>query len=59
MELIPLYCNRKQGREAVPAVHPIMDRILEETYGIMCYQEQVMQVFNQLGGIELGARPTS
>ncbi|HTL28746.1 MAG TPA: DNA polymerase III subunit alpha, partial [Tepidisphaeraceae bacterium] len=43
MELIPLYCNRKHGREAVPSVHPIMDAILKETYGIMVYQEQVMQ----------------
>ena len=53
MELIPLYCNRKHGREPVPKVHPIMDAILAETYGIMVYQEQVMQIFNQLGGIEL------
>jgi DNA polymerase-3 subunit alpha len=55
MELIPLYCSRKHGREKVPQVHPIMDRILAETYGIMVYQEQVMQIFNQLGGIELSA----
>jgi DNA polymerase-3 subunit alpha len=55
MELIPAYCNRKHGREAVPKVHPIMDKILEETYGIMVYQEQVMQIFNQLGGIELSS----
>ena len=55
MELIPLYCNRKHGREQVPSVHPIMDAILAETYGIMVYQEQVMQIFNQLGGIELSA----
>ncbi len=53
MELIPTYCNRKHGREVVPSVHPIMDNILKETYGIMVYQEQVMQIFNQLGGIEL------
>ena len=53
MELIPTYCNRKHGREVVPSVHPIMDGILKETYGIMVYQEQVMQIFNQLGGIEL------
>jgi DNA polymerase-3 subunit alpha len=53
MELIPIYCNRKHGREPVPQVHPIMDQILQETYGIMVYQEQVMQIFNQLGGIEL------
>ncbi len=55
MELIPLYCNRKHGKEAVPQVHPLMDKILAETYGIMVYQEQVMQIFNQLGGIELSA----
>jgi len=55
MELIPLYCNRKHGREPVPSIHPIMDKILEETYGIMVYQEEVMQIFNQLGGIELSA----
>ena len=53
MELIPSYCNRKHGREPVPSVHPIMDGILSETYGIMVYQEQVMQIFNQLGGIGL------
>src|SRR5688572_15032775 len=53
MELIPTYCNRKHGRESVPKVHPIMDAILAETYGIMVYQEQVMQIFNQLGGMEL------
>ena len=55
MELIPLYCNRKHGRERVTGIHPIMDAILAETYGIMVYQEQVMQIFNQLGGIELSA----
>jgi DNA polymerase-3 subunit alpha len=53
MELIPTYCARKHGKEPVPQVHPIMDAILAETYGIMVYQEQVMQIFNQLGGIEL------
>ncbi|HZZ41585.1 MAG TPA: DNA polymerase III subunit alpha [Tepidisphaeraceae bacterium] len=53
MELIPTYCNRKHGREKVPEVHAIMDQLLAETYGVMTYQEQVMQIFNQLGGIEL------
>jgi DNA polymerase-3 subunit alpha len=55
MELIPTYCARKHGKEKVPSIHPIMDQILAETYGIMTYQEQVMQIFNQLGGIELSA----
>jgi len=55
MKLIPDYCDRKHGRQPVPKVHPIMDAILAETYGIMVYQEQVMQIFNQLGGIELSS----
>ena len=53
MELIPNYNARKHGRESVPKVHPIVDRLTEETYGIMIYQEQVMQVLNELGGIHL------
>jgi DNA polymerase-3 subunit alpha len=39
MELIPTYCSRKHGREKVPQVHPIMDQLLAETYGIMCIHE--------------------
>ena len=39
MELIPTYCARKHGKETVPQVHPIMDAILAETYGIMCIHE--------------------
>lgn len=53
MELIPNYNARKHGKEAVPKVHEIVDRLTEETYGIMVYQEQVMQVLNELGGIPL------
>ncbi len=53
MELIPNYNNRKHGREKVPGVHEIVDRLTADTYGIMVYQEQVMQVINQLGGIPL------
>ena len=39
MALIPSYCDRKHGREEVPAIHPIMDGILAETYGIMCIHQ--------------------
>jgi DNA polymerase-3 subunit alpha len=53
MALIDDYNSRKHGKSAVPKVHPIVDRLTEETYGIMVYQEQVMQVVNQLGGIPL------
>ncbi len=55
MELIPDYCARKHGTQPVPKVHPLMDEILDETYGIMVYQEQVMRIFNRLGGIPLRA----
>ena len=53
MELIPVYCSRKHGRETVPSLHKLVDDILAETYGIMCYQEQVMQVLNRLGQLPL------
>jgi DNA polymerase-3 subunit alpha len=53
MELIPNYNHRKHGREAVPKVHQIVDDLTAETYGIMVYQEQVMLVLNELGGIPL------
>ena len=55
MELIPDYCDRKHGRQRVESVHAEMDEILAETYGIMVYQEQVMRIFNRLGGIPLRA----
>ncbi|MFA6132681.1 MAG: DNA polymerase III subunit alpha [Phycisphaerae bacterium] len=53
MELIPAYCARKNGREEVPTIHALVDGLLAETYGIMCYQEQVMQVLNRLGKLPL------
>src|SRR4029079_13938519 len=43
MELIPTYCNRKHGRERVPSEHPIMDKILEENYGISVFQEALVE----------------
>ncbi len=53
MDLIPTYNRRKHGQEEVPRVHPIVDRFTEETYGVMVYQEQVMQICHELGGIPL------
>jgi DNA polymerase-3 subunit alpha len=53
MELIPNYNNRKHGTEEVPRVHDIVDKFTHETYGIMVYQEQVMQIVHELGGIPL------
>lgn len=54
MDLIPSFCARKHGREAVEYAHPLMEPVLRETYGIMIYQEQVMQVAQRLGGYSLG-----
>jgi DNA polymerase-3 subunit alpha len=51
--LVDAYINRKHGREPVPRVHPVYDRVLEKTYGVMVFQESVMQILNQMGGIEL------
>ena len=52
MALIPDYIDRKHGAKwDVP--HPIMREILEETFGIMVYQEQVMRICNRLGDIPL------
>lgn len=54
MDLIPSFCARKHGKEEVEYPHPLMREVLEETYGIMVYQEQVMQVAQRLGGYSLG-----
>jgi len=55
MDLIPDYNRRKHGTEPVPRIHPIVDRFTAETYGVMVYQEQVMQIVHELGGIPLRA----
>ncbi|MBS0383101.1 MAG: DNA polymerase III subunit alpha [Proteobacteria bacterium] len=55
MELIPNYVARKLGREQVIYPDPRVEPILKETYGIMVYQEQVMQMAQIVGGYSLGA----
>ncbi|MDB5875551.1 MAG: dnaE1 [Ramlibacter sp.] len=54
MENIPSFCARKNGREDVIYPHPLLEPVLSETYGIMVYQEQVMQAAQVLGGYSLG-----
>ena len=54
MDLIPSYIARKHGREKVDYPHPLAAEMLSETYGIMVYQEQVMQTAQLLGGYTLG-----
>jgi DNA polymerase-3 subunit alpha len=51
---IPSFAARKHGREAVQLLHPLMEPILRETYGIIVYQEQVMQIARTLAGYSLG-----
>ncbi|GIK18561.1 MAG: DNA polymerase III subunit alpha [Leptolyngbya sp. PLA2] len=55
MDLIPDYNRRKHGADRVPLVHPIVDRHTAETYGVMVYQEQVMLIVHELGGVPLRA----
>ncbi|SFD63376.1 DNA polymerase III subunit alpha [Paracidovorax konjaci] len=54
MDLIPSFVNRKHGKEEVEYPHPLVEKVLAETYGIMVYQEQVMQTAQVLGGYSLG-----
>src|SRR4051812_6115458 len=54
MDLIPSFVARKHGREEVEYPHPLVADMLSETYGIMVYQEQVMQTAQILGGYTLG-----
>ncbi|MSQ59849.1 MAG: DNA polymerase III subunit alpha [Betaproteobacteria bacterium] len=55
MELIPDFIERKHGRQRVEYLDPRLEPILGETYGIMVYQEQVMQIAQVMGGYSLGS----
>ncbi|WP_445772371.1 DNA polymerase III subunit alpha, partial [Rheinheimera sp.] len=52
--LIPKFINRKHGREAIDFAHVKLQPILQETYGIMVYQEQIMKIAQDLAGYSLG-----
>ncbi|OGN55776.1 MAG: DNA polymerase III subunit alpha [Chlamydiae bacterium RIFCSPHIGHO2_12_FULL_44_59] len=54
MDMIPSFINRKHGKEKIEIDHPLMKEILSETYGVMVYQEQVMQIASNLAGYSLG-----
>ena len=54
MANIPTYCARKQGLEQPDYIHPKLEPILRETYGVIVYQEQVMQAAQVLSGYTLG-----
>jgi len=52
------YVQVKHGRRPAQYPHPVMKDVLEETHGVMVYQEQVMRILNRLGGIELSSAYT-
>src|SRR4030067_3641253 len=53
MDFIDDFIDRKQGVKKVEYLHPILENILKETYGIIVYQEQVIQIANKVGGRSL------
>ncbi|MCJ7599627.1 MAG: DNA polymerase III subunit alpha [Methyloceanibacter sp.] len=54
MDNIDSYVNRKHGREEIETLHPTIEPILAETYGVIIYQEQVMQIAQTLSNFSLG-----
>ncbi|MGI1660701.1 DNA polymerase III subunit alpha [Palleronia sp. KMU-117] len=54
MENIPKYCEVKNGLSDRESIHPLIDHILDETQGIIVYQEQVMQIAQEMAGYSLG-----
>jgi len=54
MENIPKFCEVKNGLSARDTLHPSIDHILDETQGIIVYQEQVMQIAQEMAGYSLG-----
>jgi len=51
--MVDTYVRRKHGQETWTYEHPVLKDVLEETYGVLVYQEQIMRILNRLGGIEL------
>ncbi|MCP8617105.1 DNA polymerase III subunit alpha [Salirhabdus salicampi] len=54
MEYIPTFIKRKHGEETVTYPHPDLKPILKRTYGVLIYQEQIMQIANRIGDYSLG-----
>ncbi len=54
MDNIPTYINRKHGDEPIEYPHALIEPILKETYGVIIYQEQVIQIAQVMGGYSLG-----
>jgi len=54
MDSIPTYIARKNGKEKVEYLHPVLEPILNETYGVMTYQDDVMRIARELAGYTMG-----
>jgi len=54
MDNIPTYIKRKHGEEKIDYPHPLLELVLKETYGVIVYQEQVMEIAKILAGYSLG-----
>jgi len=54
MDNIPTYIRRKHGDEKISYPHPLLEPVLKETYGVIVYQEQVMEIAKILAGYSLG-----
>lgn len=52
--MIDIYINRKHGKEKVVYDHPILEQILNDTYGVIVFQEQVLKIANSMAGYTLG-----
>ena len=53
MQFIPAYLARKNGRERIEHLHPLLEEVLRDTYGVLIYQEQVMKLAQVLAGFTL------
>ncbi len=58
MDLIPDFIARRHGRAKITYEHPAMEKFTRETYGIMVYQEQIMQIASEMAGFTMGEADT-
>ncbi len=54
MEMIPTFINRKFGKEKITYLHPLLEPILKDTYGVIVYQEQILEIAKTFAGFSLG-----
>ena len=54
MEQIPVFIESKHGQKPIKYLHPDLEQVLKETYGVIVYQEQIMEVAARMAGFTLG-----